>query len=173
MSNYKTRYDKVSAFFNSHKKALMTLKFFYRFLIIPFIISYAYLLIKLFKLSGDGNLDNVNQLIKAILAPGTSFIVMSILRLALDAKRPYELYDIKPLIAKNKKGQSMPSRHVLSATLIAMTVLYFNQSLGIILLIFTFFVAITRVLAGVHFIKDVFMGILIGVICTIFGLWLI
>ena len=168
MKNYETNYKKITDYFDKHEGAKKALIFLYRFLIIPFVIAYFFLLF-------NSIYTKASYLViaKLIIVPATTFVVISILRLALDARRPYEIYDIKPIIEKKKKRQSMPSRHVLSATLIAMTVLYFNQSLGIILLILTFFVAITRVLAGVHFIKDVFMGILIGVICTIFGLWLI
>ena len=110
---------------------------------------------------------------KLIIVPATTFVVISILRLALDARRPYEIYDIKPIIEKKKKRQSMPSRHVLSATLIAGCAMYINPFLGIALIILTVIMAITRVLAGVHFVKDVIVAIIIGILSSYIGLWIL
>lgn len=59
------------------------------------------------------------------------------------------------LLRKIKKGESMPSRHVFSITIIAMCWLYIYQPIGIVLLILTIILAAVRVIAGVHFIRDV------------------
>ena len=110
---------------------------------------------------------------KLILTPFTSFILVSVIRKCIDAKRPYEKYNIKPLFVKNTKGESMPSRHVFSITIIAMCWLYVSVPVGVIMLILVVIMAASRVLAGVHFIRDVVAGFAVGIICGIAGLWLI
>ena len=76
------------------------------------------------------------------------------------------MYDFKPIIEKNKKGESMPSRHVFSAFIIGMAFLYIGEiPLGIIGLI----IAIVRVISGVHFPKDVIVGALVGILCGAVG----
>ena len=186
MTDYEIFYSKIYNWFNKNTKAYAALKILYKLLIVPFILTYIILLLNIFDENNYGfikinnflniivthNTETNLLLAKIILMPATIFIVVSILRMALDARRPYEVYDITPLIKKNKKRESMPSRHVLSAALIAMTTLYVNPILGIILLIFTVLVAIIRVIAGVHFPKDVIAGIIIGVVCTYIGFWL-
>ena len=39
--------------------------------------------------------------------------------------------DLQPLLPRNKQGESFPSRHVFSSTIIAMTYLYFQPPLGL------------------------------------------
>ena len=72
-----------------------------------------------------------------------------------DQKRPYVVYDFTPLIVKEKKGQSMPSRHVFSAFVIAMSALYICIPLGIFMMLLAVIMAFERVICGVHFPKDV------------------
>ena len=96
-----------------------------------------------------------------------------IIRKCIDAKRPYEKYNIKPLFVKDTKGESMPSRHVFSITIIAMCWLYVSVPVGIIMLMLVAIMAASRVLAGVHFVRDVVAGFAVGIICGIAGLWII
>ena len=110
---------------------------------------------------------------KLILTPFTSFILVSVIRKCIDAKRPYEKYNIKPLFVKDTKGDSMPSRHVFSITIIAMCWLYVSVPVGIIMLMLVAIMAASRVLAGVHFVRDVVAGFAVGIICGIAGLWII
>lgn len=100
-----------------------------------------------------------------LIVPGIGFMALSFIRQRIDAPRPYEKYAIEPLILRNKTGDSMPSRHVFSATVIAMCGLRLNLILGIILLALALISAVTRVIGGVHFPKDVIIGFLSGVFC--------
>ena len=54
------------------------------------------------------------ELIIYLAIPGISFVAVSIFRKCYNAKRPYEIYDFKPLIPKDTIGKSFPSRHVFS-----------------------------------------------------------
>ncbi len=55
-----------------------------------------------------------------------------------------------------------------SATVIAMCGLRLNLILGVILLVLAVVSAITRVIGGVHFPRDVVIGFICGVICGSF-----
>lgn len=79
--------------------------------------------------------------------------------------------NITPLIKKDKKGQSFPSRHVLSATIIAMASMYVNVRLGIIMMLISVAIAVIRPVAGVHYIRDVIGGLIIGIVCGVMGFY--
>ena len=61
----------------------------------------------------------------------------------------------------------MPSRHVFSSVIISMTILYLNKPLGIFFLIVSFLEACIRVIAGLHYVSDVLVGYILGIL---FGL---
>lgn len=104
-----------------------------------------------------------SELIKIVLVCGISFVLVSVFRYFFNAKRPYAMYEYEPVVAKEKEGQSMPSRHVFSAFVIAMSFAYINWKFSIIFFVVAILIAIHRVLVGVHFIKDVVVGAIIGV----------
>lgn len=97
-----------------------------------------------------------------LLIPAGSFLLVSLLRRYLNCPRPYERWEIDTLIPKDTKGNSMPSRHVFSATIIAMCVLENHLWLGLTLLLLALVLGVLRVLGGVHYPRDVFAGFLIG-----------
>ena len=101
------------------------------------------------------------------LVPFLSFVAVSVFRTKLHRKRPYELYDIKPLIPKDTKGKSFPSRHIFSIYVIGVTLCFYQLFLGIFICILGIFLAVIRVVTGVHFPKDVIWGAVIGVLCGI------
>lgn len=78
--------------------------------------------------------------------------------------RPYQTWDIQPLIKKDSLGKSFPSRHVFSATTIAMFTLLLNPWLGGTMLFLAAILAILRVLGGVHYPSDVLAGYVIGIL---------
>lgn len=99
-----------------------------------------------------------------ILVPGISFILLSLVRHWINAPRPYDQWAIEPLIARDRSGNSLPSRHVFSATMIAMCVLRLNIAWGIAALVLAFLLAVIRVLGGVHYPRDVVVGLAVGLI---------
>lgn len=111
------------------------------------------------------------RIIRVIIVPAVTFAGVSIFRKVYDAPRPYEVCGVKPLIPKDKKGQSFPSRHTVSAFAIAMACLYVNVWLGVVTLFLAVVVAATRVIARVHFVRDVVAGTAISVIVGIIGFW--
>ena len=98
-----------------------------------------------------------------ILIPGIGFILLSVVRKKENWKRPYEEWDIEPLIHREGTGCSMPSRHAFSAAVIAMCALQESIPLGAVCLFLAAAIAVCRVLGGVHYPKDAAVGVLAGV----------
>lgn len=113
------------------------------------------------------------RLIRCILVPGVSFVIVTLVRRWINAPRPYEKLDIDPIIHKDTKGQSMPSRHVFSMFVIAMTYLWVWPVMGVVLLMLGVVLAGLRVIGGVHFPRDVLAGALCGIVSALVGYWLI
>lgn len=143
--------------FRRHPLALKALRLSNKFVVIIMYLSYTVMLLWL-------GINELDQLWKFIVIPGMGFIILSLARSLINAPRPYERWHIDPLIVRHKKGDSMPSRHVFSATTIAMCALRLNVGIGICLLVLAIIAAITRVIGGVHFPRDVFAGMVCGVV---------
>lgn len=108
-------------------------------------------------------------LARAIIVPLDSFLVVSFVRYLINAKRPYEKFDLPPVLEKDTKGKSFPSRHVFSVFIIAMTVFYTFPRMGIALMVIGVLLGAIRVVGGVHEPKDVAAGALVGVLCGLIG----
>ncbi|EDS71733.1 PAP2 family protein [Anaerofustis stercorihominis DSM 17244] len=113
---------------------------------------------------------NVHGVIRLILSTLIPFMLLSIFRKVFDAKRPYEIFDIKPILNKDTKGKSFPSRHVFSAFVIGTSGLFIYIPYGTLIIILGVLLAIIRVIGGVHFIKDVSVGALIGILSALIGM---
>lgn len=122
-----------------------------------FYIAYPCLLVFIF-------IKHRDVLLKFILIPAISFIVLSLIRKMICKKRPYELYDIDPIIHKESTGNSMPSRHIFSATIISMCFMYFHVPTGITMLLISVIASYIRVIGGVHFPIDVIIGYICGIL---------
>ena len=113
------------------------------------------------------------RLWRGIAVPAASFLLLSLVRRLINAKRPYEVLDIDPIIRKDTRGQSFPSRHVFSVFVIAMFFLWLSPWAGICLLALGALLAAARVIGGVHFPRDVLAGAACGVLSGIIGFYLI
>lgn len=112
-------------------------------------------------------------LVRALLVPSISFVLLTIVRRIINAPRPYERFGIPPVIDKDTKGKSFPSRHVFSVFMIAMTIFYAHPGPGIILGFIGILLGITRVRAGVHEPRDVVAGVISGILCGVVGYYVI
>lgn len=110
---------------------------------------------------------------KVLLVPAVTFVIVTVFRKICNAKRPYEVWDAPPLIPKETKGNSFPSRHVFSIYMIAMAAGYICLPLGVILAVAGIFLAAARVIARVHFVKDVVAGAVIALLLGWIGFYLI
>jgi len=113
--------------------------------------------------------ESWTKALKLALICGVPFCVISLLRKGLNWPRPYEVYRIDPLIDKDTKGESFPSRHVFSIFVIGTSFLYLYPVLGICLLLMGCVLAAVRVLTGVHFTRDVLAGAALGIFSAVIG----
>ena len=115
--------------------------------------------------------DTDPKLSKAILVPAISFVLVTVFRKIVNAPRPYEKFEIPPVIEKGTKGKSFPSRHVFSVFIIAVTIFCSHPGPGILIALIGVAMAIIRVLGGVHEVRDVVAGALVGLVCGILGFY--
>ena len=106
-----------------------------------------------------------------LIVPAVAFVLVSIMRSLINYPRPFVKYHFDPILP-HKKGQSFPSRHTTSAVVIAMACLYVSIPYGVIMLVLSALVAVTRVMAGIHYIRDVFVGAVIAVGLGLLGFFI-
>ncbi len=113
------------------------------------------------------------KILKVILVPAFTFVSGSAIRKGINAPRPYEVMQMAPLIKKETKGKSFPSRHVFCASVIAVAFFYTLPPVGTLMTVIALVIAGSRVLAGVHWPKDVIAGLLYGGIVGLIGFFVI
>ena len=153
MKNYQEWYDHIAGKIKNNPFLLSLLKSFNRFMTVVMPIVYLILLVITYLQEGLGK-----QVWIYLFIPASGFVILSFLRKKINSPRPYEEWDIKPLLDRDSPGQSMPSRHVFSATIISMACLHASLSVGVILLVLSALLGLVRVLGGVHYPKDVVVG---------------
>lgn len=153
----KEGYNAARNFFEAHKKLTLFLVMLQKGAEILIYLTYPIFVAVLFFM------DNPFW-IKSVLVCGIGFVAVSLFRHFFNAERPYQRYDIKPIINKSSLGKSFPSRHCFSASVIAVSISVINLPIGIILGALALIIATLRVAFGVHFIKDVIFGLFLGVL---------
>ena len=159
MKNYQEWYDYIAANIENRPFLLSLLRTFNRFMVVVMPIVYLTLLTTIYFREGFGK-----QVLMYVFIPASGFVILSFLRKKINAPRPYEVWEIIPLLDRDSPGQSMPSRHVFSATIISMACLHASLSVGVILLVLSALLGLVRVLGGVHFPKDVVVGYICGLV---------
>lgn len=158
MKNYQEWYDHIAGKIENRPIFLRLLRAFNRFMTVVMPIVYLTLLTTIYFREGFGK-----QVLIYVFIPASGFVILSLLRKKINAPRPYEVWEIIPLLDRDSPGQSMPSRHVFSATIISMACLHASLTMGMICLTLSALLGLVRVLGGVHFPKDV----LVGYICAL------
>ena len=159
MKNYQEWYDHIAANAKNKPFLLSLLRAFNRFMTVVMPMIYLTLLATTYLQQGLGKQVGIYLFI-----PASGFVILSFLRKKINAPRPYEEWTIKPLLDRDSPGQSMPSRHVFSATIISMACLHASLTMGMICLTLSAFLGLVRVLGGVHFPKDVVVGYICGLV---------
>lgn len=156
----KENYLKMTQPFRENPKMAKSLHICNRILTGMIFVGYPLLLLWLLK-------ERRPELARAVIIPMDGVIIVSVLRCFINRPRPYEKFAVAPVIPKETKGKSCPSRHVFSAAVIAMTFISIPDmaAIGIILLVFAVLIGIIRVVSGVHFISDVIAALLCALIC--------
>ncbi|MEH0687462.1 phosphatase PAP2 family protein [Vibrio cholerae] len=88
-------------------------------------------------------------------------------------RRPQELSDLVPSFITPSDRYSLPSGHTAAAFLMATLVGHFYPGLAVIALVWACFIALSRILLGVHFLTDVLLGAVLGMMCAQAALTLI
>ncbi len=162
----KSFYDALARPFEKSEKRKRGLAMANRVVTVAFYVIYPIMLIILIALRDP-------RFWRVLLVPVISFLLITLFRRIVSAKRPYEVWDEPPLIDKETAGRSFPSRHVFSAFIIAMAALWLWIPAGVILIIAGSFLAVVRVIARVHFVRDVVTGAAIAVAVGIVFFWII
>lgn len=153
MKNYQEWYDHITGNIENKPFLLSLLRSFNRFMTVVMPMIYLTLLATTYLQQGLGK-----QVLIYVFIPASGFVILSFLRKKINAPRPYEVWEIVPLLDRDSPGQSMPSRHVFSATIISMACLHASLTMGMICLTLSAFLGLVRVLGGVHYPKDVVVG---------------
>ena len=159
MKNYQEWYDHIASKIENKPIFLRLLRTFNRFMTVVMPMIYLTLLATTYLQEGLGK-----QVLIYVFIPASGFVILSFLRKKINAPRPYEEWDIKPLLDRDSPGQSMPSRHVFSATIISMACMHASLPIGMICLTLSAFLGLVRVLGGVHYPKDVVVGYICGLV---------
>ena len=153
MKNYQEWHDHIAGNIGNKPFLLSLLRTFNRFMTVVMPMIYLTLLAITYLQQGLGK-----QVLVYVFIPASGFVILSFLRKKINVPRPYEEWDIKPLLDRDSPGQSMPSRHVFSATIISMACLHASLTMGMICLTLSAFLGLVRVLGGVHYPRDVVVG---------------
>ena len=162
MKNYQEWYNRRKLSLLGHPQLLQLMRVFNRMMTVLMPFTYMTLLGTSFVSKGIGK-----DIYTYILVPAFGFVLLTLLRKWINQPRPYETWGIVPLLDKDSSGNSMPSRHVFSATIISMACLHANLPVGLILLVLSAFLGLVRVLGGVHYPKDVLVGYACGLLLGI------
>ena len=162
-------YRELSSFFSETKARNNTIKALHD--VLP-LVMYIFYPVQLIVLAVNEGLTS-EKFLRFTLIPLATLIVISIVRAIVNAKRPYEVYHYTPPVKATTVGKSFPSRHTVCAFIIAMAFMYLQTRIGIIMLVVAAAIGVTRVLAGVHFIRDVVSGAVIGVLIGVLGFFVI
>ena len=153
MKNYQELYEHIAGKIENKPIFLRLLRAFNRFITVVMPMIYLTLLATTYFQQGLGK-----QIWIYVFVPASGFVILSLLRKKVNAPRPYEVWEIVPLLNRDSPGQSMPSRHVFSATIISMACLHASLSVGVILLVLSALLGLVRISGGVHYPKDVVVG---------------
>jgi len=163
---YLERYKRTESFFRADSKRIAALKAFSK--LSAYAVYAAYIILSVY-LAIKADI----RLVRVIVIPAAAFFLVTVIRSALNFKRPYEKYPITPLVSKSTKGKSCPSRHTACAVIIALAYMYISLPLGVVMMIISLLIAASRPVMGVHFPLDIIFGGLLSLVIGIIGFWTI
>ena len=108
----------------------------------------------------------------AAASAALGYAVVTVSRKLFNYPRPYEVYDFYIVKPREKQGESFPSRHCYSAFVITTLSWLVSPVVSAALLLLAVLIAVTRVLLGIHFVRDVLCGGAMGVIFGVLGVLL-
>lgn len=91
----------------------------------------------------------------------SAWITVGLLKIVFALPRPYLVYDITPLFTYGG-FDSFPSGHATFFMALAVAVMQHHRGWGIVLAIGAVIISCARVIAGIHFPIDIFVGYFLG-----------
>lgn len=161
-------YERVRPFFVTHPYYLSLLKLTNRLVTLLMPLLYFYVLWAVYLKA-----TKTWIVLAYLLVPAIGFVVLSVIRKRMNWPRPYELGTFPPLLNREGKGRSMPSRHVFSAAIISTVAWGVNPLLSFLGLSLALLLAGVRVMAGLHFVRDVVVGFLSAILWGFFWFYLL
>lgn len=169
--DYYEFYTTLSNWFSRHPRLIGALRIFNQLAVVIMYLAYLGALLVAVGQAWPSPVALFQTVGPLVIIPGLGFGILTLARRYLNAPRPYDEWMIDPLIPREKHGDSLPSRHVFSATVISLVAWRVAWLAGVVLLVLTVLLALARVLGGVHYPRDVVAGMLCGIICGAL-LWL-
>jgi len=114
--------------------------------------------------SGRGRLRHA---VEALIAAAFSrLVIISLIRLYLERPRPFAGHVVNVLIPEPFDA-SFPSSHTSIMFALGFSLLLTNRRWGVAYLILALLSGFARVVVGVHFPLDIFVGVLVGLISAL------
>ena len=171
--NYYQFYTALSNWLSRYPRLITVLRWTNRAVVVTMYVAYLLILAGVCWRLRAVPLVGLRTVAPLVVIPGLGFFLVSFFRHRLNAPRPYEVLDITPLIHKDTRGNSFPSRHVFSVFVIDMAFWWVCPLLGGVFLVIGVLIALIRVIGGVHFPRDVLVGAVMGAACGAVDFWLI
>ena len=159
--NYKRFYEKITAKLRLRPRLIKAIAWLDKGVVYGFVATYAvYLGFPLFSAPFD-----LLLWANKMGLPALCFGVTSLLRVLRKRPRPYEKAGagIDAINPKESIGNSLPSRHVASAFVIAMVFLHFYPMVGAALLGLSVLLGYIRFAVGLHYPSDLLAGMGLGI----------
>lgn len=163
--NYYQFYTALSSWLSRYPRLITILRWTNRLVVVTMYGAYLLILAGVCWRHRAVPLVGLRTAAPLVVIPGLGFFLVSFFRHCLNAPRPYDEWAISPLISREKHGDSLPSRHVFSATVISLVAWRVVWPLGVVLLVLTVILGLVRIIGGVHYPRDIIAGMLCGIIC--------
>lgn len=117
--------------------------------------------------------DGIQPALHMLAAGLTGTLIYKWLKKATHRPRPFQVRQDVWVVGKPLDRFSFPSGHTLHAVAFSVVAMHYYPQLAIILMPFTFMVAMSRVILGLHYPSDVLAGASIGYVIAQLYLMLI
>lgn len=101
-----------------------------------------------------------------------TYAINFLIGLGVERVRPYVTLGFQPIVDPGMFGKSFPSDHAAIAFALALFAFSLNKKIGLLCYAIACAVALGRVLAGVHYVIDVYAGALIGSSAMVLALFI-
>ncbi len=113
----------------------------------------------------DGKIKK-EQVLHALIAVSLVVVVSELIKAFFPTLRPYLVNGSHPLVFLTETDGSFPSSHTALAFSLATTIWLHDKKIGWLYLICAVVIGIARVMANVHYPRDIFAGAVLGILVS-------